>query len=288
MKLLVATPTLTPEKYVKPPLLLPDDYEWLLLDNHETNYPIQDLATARNQALEYARKNRFTHLLMLDSDLVPPRNVFDLLNDYPGDIVCGSYIEKRRFQRSMFCGLFTVPLTITTSNIACGLIKTRPLYDVRLDFSIDNLQYSDDGNFRLKVDSLGYETAICPGALCEHRYKESLDFNEEDRKIFSVIANCLILMFPERAFWPTQKIIQKRDLLNLTLKFSFPKKYIKYKSKRIFALQTGRNEYAILSGFEEAEPLKDSVDVSVLTPTAPRQFSEYELFKLIGTVNMMG
>jgi hypothetical protein len=56
-----------------------------------------------------------------------------------------------------------------------------------------------------------------------------------------------------------------------------------------FALQTGRNEYAVLSGFEESEILKqeDSVDVSVLTPTAPRQFSEYELFKLILTIYMM-
>jgi len=119
-KVLVASPTYEGMKYCEKEFLNSiqnidyPNYDILIIDNSKNNdyfkhlkqsFPdiniIKDstneeknilrLISSRNKILNYAVKNNYEYILMLDSDVIPPKNIIKELLDCNKDIVSGLY-----------------------------------------------------------------------------------------------------------------------------------------------------------------------------------------------------
>lgn len=118
-KILVASPTYNKMKYCQDKFLSSIKnlsylyYEILIVDNSRDNEYFEELKkqsginvikddttetknikrliSSRNKILDYAIKNNFDYVLMIDSDVIPPRNIIEELLMCKKDIVSGLY-----------------------------------------------------------------------------------------------------------------------------------------------------------------------------------------------------
>jgi len=63
----------------------------VIWDQTKEELPVKRLVSSRNKILEYAVENGYDYVFMLDSDVIPPKNIIEELLQWKKDIISGLY-----------------------------------------------------------------------------------------------------------------------------------------------------------------------------------------------------
>jgi len=163
------------------------------------------MVLAYNKIREKAVFGGYTHLLTLECDVFPPKNVVSRLLGYGKDVVAGVYpinMQWKNVKQSSnprYCVWKPVPRKIfpiwfEDSDLNNGLIKWD--YGFSYGCCLFNVEVFDSFVFReakydlASPDGIGYEdlhlagfdTFIDTGLVCEHRYGDWVKIKKDDRK----------------------------------------------------------------------------------------------------------
>ena len=141
------------------------------------------LYEARNRLVEDALRSKSDWTLWLDSDVIPPPNVYELLRFHNKDIVTGLYFavtppyqpiahmwygDKSEFIRSQDLKIGeTFP--IYSAGMGCALIKTEVFKRMETPwFDHKPNVVSEDVYFYQKAKDLGYQSYLDTNVLADH------------------------------------------------------------------------------------------------------------------------
>lgn len=280
--------------------LIYEDRGWIL----------ENLSSARNFALDFAREKGFDALLFLDSDIRPPPDALENLLNVDSPIASGfckfrffyirgeeEDINTYSFRRSGeedFTEEYPKeenPFRVECTGAPCLLIRQPALSDTRLNFNIDNPYCGEDVNFCFKAKEAGYEILVHPKVYCEHENIRITVSKDEARK-FKSIRFAYFMVNPKTHLWLCLRKVKRKHLwipkLHPEAAKLLPKSYFEPVEKPPL-LQTGPFEYTPIFGAEmlKEKNLEEQIEAIVYTPIKAYPLSDYDKLRTIVMSNLI-
>ncbi|MEM2888949.1 MAG: hypothetical protein QXR42_05660 [Candidatus Bathyarchaeia archaeon] len=237
---------------------------------------IQNLAEARNSALDFARKNCFDALWFVDSDIRVPPNAMERLLSVEAPIAAGFYTFRgiytkglenmirdgysftRLIEKEDFTTTFPKEAKpFETKYAGCFMVKKPALYDERLNFEIEDPKMGEDCNFCVKAWRFGYKVMVDPGVYYEHAETWVALTENEMRKIRATLLTILFLIQDTTPWINIRKIARSNIWFPGGKSSSLMPKSCFEPSENLIVFQTGSFEYTLLFGMNHISEIKD-------------------------------
>jgi hypothetical protein len=263
----------------------------------DSGFPIQNLASLRNKALDFARKNSFDALWFVDSDILVNSDYLDLLLNVNGLIIGGLYrprapcpvgkqtelynATKNSFSfdpehqallqaEGLNIATLIQPFKVTATGAGCLLIKSDAFRE-EVNFDITEPFFGEDFNFCLKAQKFGFDVKVHPLCFCEHiPLFEMCSKNDFANKI----AGTMMLtprqnLFPaikkyeffRACFWCSRKTVFRREMVTFNKK-ELNKINPNLTYDDILLVQLRKNKFLVLAGSNKVAALDSEEKVS--------------------------
>jgi len=158
-------------------------------DSKPASTRIEKIVNGRNYLRDYALKNNYDYLLMLDSDVMLPNNALEILLSARVDVITGVYLNAFKMSDKTIiapvvfkdsgngeCQLFTYEYVdapkvfdVGAAGLGCTLISKRVLEQIQFHSFGNSTTGGEDMAFYVDARAKGFRTVGTSFVKCTHR-----------------------------------------------------------------------------------------------------------------------